>query len=60
MPQYKVAHLKWELFTVDDYEIITDFGRLYDAKFAFLNEAKPHSIFMAKGSKVAVYKGARI
>ena len=58
--EYKVEHPKWELFAADDYEIKTDFGRLYGAKFAFLNESKPHSIFMAKGSEVAVYKGARI
>ncbi|MDQ3750468.1 MAG: DUF2071 domain-containing protein, partial [Acidobacteriota bacterium] len=58
--EYKVEHSKWELFAADDYEIKTDFGRLYGAKFAFLNEAKPHSIFMAKGSEIAVYKGAKI
>ncbi|MBA3599706.1 MAG: DUF2071 domain-containing protein [Acidobacteria bacterium] len=58
--EYKVEHPKWELFAADDYEVKTDFGKLYGAKFAFLNDAKPHSIFMAKGSEVAVYKGARI
>ncbi len=58
--EYKVEHPKWELFAADDYEIKTDFKRLYSAKFAFLNEAKPYSIFMAKGSEVAVYKGASI
>ncbi len=58
--EYKVEHPKWELFAADDYEIKSDFGRLYGAKFSFLNEAKPHSIFMAKGSEIAVYKGARI
>ena len=58
--EYKVEHPKWELFAVDSYEIKADFGKLYGAKFAFLNEAKPHSIFMAKGSEVAVYKGAKL
>ncbi len=58
--EYKVEHPKWELFAADDYEIKSDFGKLYGAKFSFLNEAKPHSIFMAKGSEIAVYKGARI
>ncbi len=58
--EYKVEHPKWELFDVKSYEIKTDFGRLYGEKFSFLNQAKPHSIFMAKGSEVAVYKGAGI
>ena len=58
--EYKVEHPKWELFKVKNYEIEADFGRLYGAEFAHLNDAKPHSLFMAKGSEVAVYKGATI
>lgn len=58
--EYKVEHPKWELFDVKDYEIKCDFGKLYGAKFAFLNDAKPDSIFMAKGSEVSVYKGAKL
>lgn len=58
--EYKVEHPKWELFDVKNYEIKTDFGKLYGAEFAFLNDAKPNSIFMAKGSPVSVYKGAKL
>ncbi|MGI9056504.1 MAG: YqjF family protein [Pyrinomonadaceae bacterium] len=58
--EYKVEHPKWELFDVTNYEIKLDFGKLYGAEFAFLNNEKPHSVFMAKGSEVAVYKGAKI
>lgn len=58
--EYKVEHPKWELFAVDDYEIKADFGKLYGERFAFLNETKPYSIFMAKGSEIAVYKGAKL
>ena len=58
--EYKVEHPKWELFSVSDYEIAVDFGRLYGDEFAFLNGAKPDSILLAKGSPVAVYKGARM
>ncbi|MCY7376868.1 MAG: DUF2071 domain-containing protein [Pyrinomonadaceae bacterium] len=58
--EYKVEHPKWELFAVDKYEIKADFGKLYGAEFAFLNGAKPYSIFMAKGSEISVYKGAKI
>ena len=58
--EYKVEHPKWELFDVKNHEIKIDFGKLYGAEFAFLNNEKPHSIFMAKGSEVSVYKGAKL
>ena len=58
--EYKVEHPKWELFDVVNAEIAADFGRLYGERFAFLNDAQPHSIFMAKGSPIAVYKGAKL
>ncbi|MGI8786384.1 MAG: YqjF family protein [Pyrinomonadaceae bacterium] len=58
--EYKVEHPKWELFAVKDYEIAVDFGRLYGERFAFLKNEKPHSIFMAKGSPISVYKGAKL
>ncbi len=58
--EYKVEHPKWELFEVNYAEIDVDFGKLYGEKFDFLSKTEPHSIFMAKGSEVAVYKGAKI
>ena len=58
--EYKVEHPKWELFSVADYEIKVDFGRLYGDRFAFLSNEKPYSILLAKGSEIAVYKGAKI
>ena len=58
--EYKVEHPKWELFSVDSAEIDVDFGKLYDDKFAFLSEMKPYSILLAKGSEIAVYKGATL
>ena len=58
--EYKVEHPKWELFDVESHEIKVDFGELYGQEFAFLNGTPPHSIFMAKGSEVAVYKGAQL
>ncbi len=58
--EYKVEHPKWEVFSVSDYKIAVDFGRLYGERFAFLSETEPHSILLAKGSPVAVYKGAKM
>ena len=58
--EYKVEHPPWELFAVEDFEINVDFGKLYGEQFTFLNDEKPYSIFMAKGSEVSVYKGAKM
>lgn len=58
--EYKVEHPKWELFDAKNYEIVCDFGKLYGERFAFLSDVEPFSIFMAKGSEIAVYKGAKI
>lgn len=58
--EYKVEHPKWELFEVNYAEIDVDFGALYGERFAHLSNTKPHSIFMAKGSPISVFKGERI
>jgi uncharacterized protein YqjF (DUF2071 family) len=58
--EYKVEHPKWELFSVDDVTIDVDFGWTYGEKFEFLAGKKPYSVLLAKGSEVAVYKGAKI
>jgi uncharacterized protein YqjF (DUF2071 family) len=58
--QYKVEHPKWELFAADEARIGVDFGKTYGEEFAPLNEREPYSVLLAKGSPIAVYKGARI
>ena len=55
--EYKVEHPKWELFKVNYAEIDVDFGTTYGKEFTFLSELEPHSILLAKGSEIAVYKG---
>ncbi|HLA95511.1 MAG TPA: DUF2071 domain-containing protein [Pyrinomonadaceae bacterium] len=55
--EYKVEHPKWELFEANDPHIGVDFAGTYGDEFAFLNEQKPHSVLLAKGSDIAVYKG---
>jgi uncharacterized protein YqjF (DUF2071 family) len=56
--EYKVEHPKWELFSVTNPRIEVDFGKTYGSEFMVLNEAEPHSVLLAKGSEIAVYKGA--
>lgn len=58
--EYRVEHPKWELFSVKDEKINVDFGATYGSEFAFLGNAKPFSVLLAKGSDVAVYKGKQI
>lgn len=58
--EYRVAHPKWELFSVKDVEIGIDFVATYGEEFAFMNSATPHSVLLAKGSEIEVYKGASL
>jgi uncharacterized protein len=58
--EYKVEHPKWELFSVKNEQINVDFGKTYGEEFAFLNNEKPFSILLAKGSEIAVYKGEKL
>ena len=58
--EYKVEHPKWELFSVSDPKINVDFQATYGEDFAFLNAREPYSILLARGSEIAVYKGARL
>lgn len=58
--EYKVEHPKWNLFEAKNAEIDVDFGFTYGEKFAFLTKEKPQSILLAEGSKIAVYKGAKL
>ncbi|MEP7232725.1 MAG: DUF2071 domain-containing protein [Ginsengibacter sp.] len=51
---YEVKHPRWEIFHVTDYVIHCDFSGLYGKEFSFLKDAKPSSIFMAKGSEVKI------
>ena len=41
-------------------DIDVDFGKTYGARFSFLSDQEPNSIFMAKGSEIAVYKGEKL
>jgi len=58
--EYKVEHPKWELFAAEAAQINVSFQCTYGSEFAFLNEQKPYSILLAKGSEIAVYKGKTI
>ncbi len=55
--EYAVNHPRWEVYPVIDYSIDCDIENLYGKEFVpFILNCKPHSVFLAKGSKVTVYK----
>lgn len=58
--EYKVEHPKWSLFETEADVINVDFGKTYGRDFAFLTDSQPHSVLLAAGSEIAVYKGSTI
>jgi len=57
--EYGVEHPRWEVYPVKDYNIEVDFGINYGSDFAFLDNAKPHSVMLAEGSEIRVLKGKK-
>ncbi len=52
--EYEVKHPRWEQLQVTNYNLDVDFKRNYGADFEVLQNAKPISVFLAKGSNVTV------
>lgn len=53
--EYQVAHPRWEIYPVLEYQIDCDFARLYGPVFGELRGRKPQSVFLAEGSAISVY-----
>lgn len=58
--EYEVVHPSWETEAVTSYDIQCDAAALYGAEFAAPLSAPPSSVFLARGSAVAVKSGQRI
>jgi len=58
--EYKVEHPQWELYATRHAKIRVNFAGWYGKEFAFLKDTPPYSVLLAKGSKIAVYKGERL
>lgn len=58
--EYEVRHPIWETYPMFSYQVDTDFASLYGSDFAFLNEAKPTSVFLAEGSEISVEGKRRV
>jgi uncharacterized protein YqjF (DUF2071 family) len=58
--EYQVEHPRWELYPVESWRCDVNFEAVYGSQFAFLSTAEPVSVFLAEGSKIAVYEGRKI
>ncbi|KGO92557.1 YqjF family protein [Flavobacterium subsaxonicum] len=58
--EYEVAHPRWQIYPIRDYEVNVDFKIVYGTDFAFLQDAKPVSVYLAEGSEILVKQGGKI
>jgi uncharacterized protein len=58
--EYAVLHPKWKIYHTIHYQIQVNFEQVYGSDFSFLQQVKPHSVFLAEGSTVAVKNDRRI
>lgn len=52
--EYPVQHPSWETYPVEKYTIECRFGELYGNEFRFLETTRPNTVFVAKGSPIAI------
>ena len=52
--EYEVTHPRWLHYPVKRYWVEVDFGKVYGAAYAYLNDQSPHSIQLAEGSPITV------
>lgn len=58
--EYEVAHPRWQIYPIRDYEIKVDFEKTYGKDFAFLQDLEPASVYLAEGSEILVKKGRKL
>jgi len=58
--EYEVVHPRWQIYPVKEFEVNVDFNKVYGTNFAFLQDQKPLSVYLAEGSEILVKQGAKI
>jgi len=58
--EYEVAHPRWQIYPIKEHEVNVDFAKVYGDEFAFLQNEKPLSVYLAEGSEILVKQGAKI
>ena len=55
--KYGVEHPRWQVYPVKSFQLQCDVAKLYGPEFVpFIENATPHSVFLAKGSDVIIRK----
>ena len=57
---YEVAHPKWKIHEVKNYDIFCSTKELYGEAFEATLNQQPKSVFLAEGSPIKVLKGTKI
>jgi len=57
---YEVAHPRWSVHSVKEYDIKCSTAKLYGNDFVEALAAPPKSVFLAAGSAIKVMKGSKI
>ncbi|WP_029038607.1 DUF2071 domain-containing protein [Salinimicrobium xinjiangense] len=52
--EYKIKHVAWHLYTVEEYSVDIDFSRQFDPTLNILNAQTPHSVILTEGSTVEI------
>lgn len=52
---YRVEHPEWDVYPVERYQLQFDWGAIYGPQWAWLANATPYSVVLAKGSAVKVF-----
>lgn len=58
--EYEVAHPRWQIYPIKEYEVDVDFSNVYGSDFAFLKDVQPLSVYLAEGSEILVRQGAKL
>lgn len=58
--EYEVKHPKWKQYPIKNFDIQIDFENVYGNEFAFMNQLRPTSVILAKGSEISVENKRKI
>ena len=58
--EYQVEHPPWRVWQTESSSLDCDVAALYGESFAKPFSAKPHSAFVAEGSRISVRRGSRV
>ncbi|MDV6170083.1 DUF2071 domain-containing protein [Flavobacterium sp. DG1-102-2] len=58
--EYEVVHPRWQVYSIKDHSIRVNFKSTYGPDFAFMQNLKPVSVYLAEGSEILVKQGRKI